>query len=390
MKRFFLFLIMLCLIVPSIAFAEINLDNNPVEDNLVDDNLNESVEFLSAKAKVLEIVSDTQAEGDDELSTDLSLRTQVIKLKVLDGKFKGKEFTVNHALSGNFAYDIVLEKGDEVVLNIQENGTDSPGVYITDFVRDKYLFALVIIFIALLIIVGGLKGVKSVITLIITGVVIMYGMLPLILKGYSPLIVTVIAAIFIALMTFFIVGGINSKSISALIGTTGGVLTAGILAYIVGSLVKLTGLSSEEAGMLLHIPQGIVFDFRSLLFSGIIIGTLGAVMDVTMSIASAMYELKDLSPDIDHKSLIKSGLNIGKDIMGTMSNTLILAYTGSSVPLLLVFMSYSTSLSKILNLDLIATEVVRALVGSIGLVIAIPITALATGLILKSQIKKVQ
>ncbi len=378
MKRFFAFLIVLFLLVPSLCFAEVNL-GDPLAPT--EGSLDETVEFTSAKAKVVEIVSDSKPEGS-EVSTDFDLRTQVIKLKVLNGEFKGKEFTVDHTISGNFAYDIILESGDEVVLNIQANGTDSPGVFITDFVRDKYLFALVAIFIVLLVIVGGIKGIKSVITLILTGVVIMYGMLPLILKGYSPLIVTVIAAMFIALLTFFIIAGINAKSVSALIGTTGGVLTAGILAYIVGSLVKLTGLSSEEAGMLMNIPQGIQFDFRSLLFSGIIIGTLGAVMDVTMSIASSMYELKDLSTDISTKSLIKSGMNIGRDIMGTMSNTLILAYTGSSVPLLLVFMSYSTSISKILNLDLIATEVVRALVGSIGLVVAIPLTAVVTGLIL--------
>lgn len=385
MKRFFAFLMIMIFLVPSLCYAEINLVEplTPTEGSL-----DETVEFESAKAKVIEIVSDSNPEGS-EASTDFDFRSQVIKLKVLNGEFKGKEFTVDHAISGNFAYDIILEAGDEVILNIQGNGTDSPDVFITDFVRDKYLFALVLIFIVLLIIVGGLKGLKSVVTLVLTGVVIIYGMLPLILKGFNPLIVTVIAAMFIALMTFFIIGGINSKSISALIGTTGGVLTAGILAYVVGSLVKLTGLSSEEAGMLMNIPQGIQFDFRSLLFSGIIIGTLGAVMDVTMSIASAMYELKDLSDDISAKSLMKSGMNIGKDIMGTMSNTLILAYTGSSIPLLLVFMSYSTSISKILNLDLIATEVVRALVGSIGLVVAIPLTAVVTGLILKPK-KKVK
>ena len=106
-------------------------------------------------------------------------------------------------------------------------------------------------------------------------------------------------------------------------------------------------------------------------------------MDIGMSIASAMYEMKKLNPEIPPSKLIASGLNIGKDVMGTMSNTLILAYTGSSVPLLLLFMAYETPLIKIINLDMITTEIVRALVGSIGLIVAIPITAMATGLVLK-------
>lgn len=375
MRKFCVIFIIFLLTLSSFAFAE-------------QDGIDESEKFITAKAKIIEIVSDTDEGNGDAYSTDLKYRIQTVKVKVLDGKFKDKVFQIDHSISGNFAYDIILEQGNKVVLSIMENGTDNPEVLVSDFARDRYLLALVLIFIALLLIVGGRQGIKSVLTLLVTGIVIMYAMLPLILKGYSPIIVTIIAAIFIAFMTFIIVGGLNSKSLAALIGTASGVIIAGILAYIVGSMVKLTGLSSEEAGMLMHIPQGIQFDFRSLLFSGIIIGTLGAVMDVAMSISSSMYELKEISPDMDHKSLIKSGLNIGKDIMGTMSNTLILAYTGSSIPLLLLFMSYNTSISKILNLDLIATEVVRALVGSIGLVVAIPITALCAGLIFKTKQEK--
>ncbi len=372
MKKFYILFIVFLLTLSSFSFAD----------------KDENAEFITAKGKIIEIVSDTDDGKSDTYSTDLSYRIQVVKIKVLDGKFKNKVFQIDHSISGNFAYDIILEKGNKVVLSIEENGTTTPNIYVSDFARDTYLLALVIIFIALLIIIGGLKGLKSVITLFITGFIIIYIMLPLILKGYNPISVTVISTMFIALITFLIVGGINSKSAAALVGTAGGVIFAGVLAYIVGSLVKLTGLSSEEAGMLMNIPQNIKFDFRGLLFAGIIVGTLGAVMDVAMSISSSMYELKQISPDMNYNSLVKSGLNIGRDIMGTMSNTLILAYTGSSIPLLLLFMSYDTPVSKIVNLDLIATEVVRALVGSIGLVVAIPITAISAGLIFKYSSNK--
>ena len=206
-------------------------------------------------------------------------------------------------------------------------------------------------------------------------------MLPLFLQEYNPIWVTVISAIFIVITTFFIIAGINTKSISAIIGTTGGVLIAGALAYTIGSAANLTGLSSEEANMLIFIPQNIEFNFRGLLFAGIIIGALGAVMDVAMSVASSMHEIREINPEIDSYNLMKSGMNVGRDIMGTMSNTLILAYTGSSIPLLLVFIAYEASMVKILNMDLIATEIVRSLVGSIGLILTIPITSFTTGFI---------
>lgn len=335
--------------------------------------------ITSAKGKVLEVLSEPNSVDKQTLG----ISTQVVKVKILNGKYKDKEFIIENNLSGNPAFDINVKKGDDVLLGIEETPGEAVLIYITDFVRDKYIFMLILIFIFLLVLIGGIKGVKSVITLSITAFIILGFMLPLILKGFNPIWVTILSATIITVITFFVIAGINIKSISAIVGTVGGVVFAGVLAYIVGSLVKLTGLSSEEASMLMYIPQQTTFDYRGLLFSGIIIGTLGAVMDIGMSISSAMYELRTIHPDITPKELYKSGLNIGKDVMGTMSNTLILAYTGSSLQLLLLFLAYETSLLDIINLDLIATEFVRALVGSIGLIIAIPITALSTGLILK-------
>lgn len=369
MKRIFLFILLMVILMPSIVFSE--SDFNDEEYNL-----------FQAKGKVIEILSDLQSTEDYE-SGFLEIQKQVIKVLVTTGKYKDQEFVIENHVSGNPAFDIIVQEGDYVLLEIAEFENEPPQIYVSNFVRDRYLAILLAVFFGLLIIIGKMKGIKSVISLTITATVILKLMLPLILKGFSPIWVAVLAATIITSITFIIIGGINIKSFSAIIGTIGGVVIAGILAYIVGSLVKLTGLSSEEASMLMYIPQQINFDFRGLLFAGIIIGTLGAVMDIGMSIASAMYEMKMLNPEISPKQLIVSGLNIGKDVMGTMSNTLILAYTGSAIPLLLLFMAYDTSFVKIINLDLIATEVVRALVGSIGLIIAIPITALSTGIILK-------
>lgn len=148
----------------------------------------------------------------------------------------------------------------------------------------------------------------------------------------------------------------------------------------------MTGMSSEEATMLLYIPQGIAFDFKALLFSGILLGgALGAVMDVAMSIASSIEEVYKANKELSRGQLFSAGMEVGKDVMGTMSNTLILAYTGSSIPLLLLFMAYDTPTVRMLNLDIIATEIVRSLAGSIGLILTIPLTAVVTVLLLKPE-----
>jgi uncharacterized membrane protein len=206
-------------------------------------------------------------------------------------------------------------------------------------------------------------------------------MLPAFFRGYDPILTTILVSTIVSIISFSIISGRNLKTLAAIIGTTGGVLVAGILAYITGSAAQLTGFSDEEMQSLLFIPQQINYDYQGILFSGMIIGALGAVMDVGMSIASAIEEIKLANPSVGTWSLIRAGMNVGRDIMGTMADTLILAYTGGAIPLMLVFMAYNTSLIKIINLDLIATEVVRALSGSIGLIIAVPITSTAAGIL---------
>ena len=188
-----------------------------------------------------------------------------------------------------------------------------------------------------LVLFGGFKGIKAVITLGLTGLAVVKILLPLILQGKNPILVSVPVCAGIIAVTLIIISGFNKKTFSAIFGTTGGVLIAGGVAYFVGSVAKLTGLGNDEAQMLMFLPQQVNFDFKGLLFSGIILGALGAIMDVGMSIASAMHEIEAANPEISNKDLIKSGMNVGRDIMGTMSNTLILAYAGGSLHLMLLY-----------------------------------------------------
>ncbi len=338
--------------------------------------------FVTEKAKVVNIISDvSKEEYDTQGFQDLK---QVVEIQILSGEYKGQNVTVENDLSNHAYYDIFLEKGDRITIAVEEAVSDyeMPNIYISGFERDRYELYITIIFIFLLIFIGGIKGIKAVFSLGLSISIILFLILPMILKGYSPILSSVFAAVIITTLTLFIIAGINIKSVSAIIGTAFGVIVAGILAYITGSLSNLTGLASHEANMLMYIPQDISFDYRGILFAGIIIGTLGAVMDIAMSIASSMHEIREIEPNISTKNLITAGINIGRDVMGTMTNTLILAYTGTSIPLMLIFIAYDYPLIEILNMDLIATEIIRSIAGSIGLVLAIPFTAMTCGIII--------
>lgn len=363
-----LFIIMMISISNTVVFA----DEIIIEDYV-------EIEPIIERAKVLEV----EALDDSTLQNDFFEENLLVTLELLTGEYKGQQFQIVHSLTGSLAYDIVVNPGDKVLVVIEDDG-DGDGaveVYIAEYLRDTYVYWVLAIFVALLILLGGFKGVKTIITLVLTILLILKLLLPGLLAGYNPILLTILVSVIITLVTIILVGGFNSKSFAAIIGVLGGVFVAGIIAYVIGSKVRLTGLSSAEAMMLMYIPQGIKFDFRGLLFAGIIMGALGAVMDVGMSIASSMEEIKNANPNISTKALIMSGMNIGKDVMGTMANTLILAYTGSAIPLLLVFTAYQDPLVKIINLDIIATEIIRAFAGSIGLILCIPLTAVTAGLL---------
>ncbi|WIF94824.1 YibE/F family protein [Caminicella sporogenes] len=332
-----------------------------------------------AKGIVLDVIN------EEDMNNESINTVQNVKLKILTGKYKGEIFHIKNVQSGNPVYDIPVQKGDKVIVMLEELADGNVEVNIADYVRDEYIFYLIGIFTLILLFIGKFKGLKTLITLIITMISIFKILLPLMLKGYNPIILTVLISTFITVISIFIISGIGRKSISAILGTISGVVIAGILAFIIGGRVKLTGLSAEEAAMLLYIPQNVKFNFQYLLFSGILLGALGAVMDVSMSIASSIEEINKINRNMTVKELFLSGMNIGKDIMGTMANTLILAYTGSSIPLILLFMAYDTSLLKIINLDIVATEIIRSLSGSIGLISTIPITAITAAFLMKKN-----
>ncbi len=363
-----LLLLIMMFLISTVTFAENIL--------MQDHELTSYIEH----AKVLDVTEFELAEDDT-----YGEMIQEVQLLITSGPYKGETYQTDNVLSGHPAFDIPVEAGESVIIQLDEFSDGTVDVYVTDYNRESYLKWLVLAFIGILVLVGKGKGVKTVITIGITILMIMKVILPAILNGMNPVPVTIASCILITIITILLVSGVKKKSIAAILGTISGVLIAGGIAYIIGTRVKMTGMSSEEATMLLYIPQGIAFDFKALLFSGILLGALGAVMDVAMSIASSIEEVFKANRELTRGQLFSAGMEVGKDVMGTMSNTLILAYTGSSIPLLLLFMAYDTPAVRMFNLDIIATEIVRSLAGSIGLILTIPFTAVVTVLMLKPE-----
>ncbi|SHG87491.1 Uncharacterized membrane protein [Thermosyntropha lipolytica DSM 11003] len=332
------------------------------------------------KALVLEVNdASSTPEAQESMFTE-----QIVKVKVMSGKYKGKVMEARNSLSGSKGWDLEVKPGDKVVLYMTEENGKLAEVYIADMARSSYLGYLALFFILSLVVIGGIKGFKSLVALGFTILGIYKILLPALMQGYSPVLVTVLVLIGVTFLTMFIIGGISRKSVAATLGTAGGVIVAGLIAMYIGDLAHLTGYATEESRMLLYVDNFEV-DMKGLLFAGIIIGALGAVMDVAMSIASAVDEIKRANPGLAKAQLIGAGMNVGRDIMGTMANTLILAYTGGALPLLLLFIAYNTPGIRIFNAEMIATEIVRALAGSIGLIFCVPLTAFLAGILAKEE-----
>lgn len=189
------------------------------------------------------------------------------------------------------------------------------------------------------------------------------------------MLLTVLTAVAVITISFVIISGFSKKSLASILGTLCGIISAVILSEVFCRVSGITGAISEEVYFL--ASEGAVdIDFASLFISGIIIGTIGVVMDTSMSITSLIIELKENSPEMGFTKLVASGLNVGKDMMATMINTLILAYVGTSLPLLFIFITNASSLTYAINTETVAGEIIRSLCGSIGLILTVPLTSL--------------
>ena len=314
-----------------------------------------------------------------DLNDDTVSQTkQTIQVRLLTGEFKGETVELDNMLTGTPYYDIKLKKNTKVILHAEDNG-EGVEFSIEDIKRSGNLGWLSLLFCGLLIYVGRKKGFYSLISIGLTVLLITHALSPLILIGINPVLATILICVASTAATMYLVGGCNAKSTSAVIGAMLSLLFAGLLSYITMFTAHLTGFT-EENSMFLYTAHP-ELDFIGITISTMILATLGAVMDVAMSIASTINEIYITDNTKTVKDLFISGMNVGRDIIGTMANTLILVYLGGSLPLLLL--AGNIDLQKFINLNQVVTETASALIGSIAIVICVPFTAVAASQMIK-------
>lgn len=353
----------------------------------------ESSEESYSSAQVTEI-GETQEES---YSTDGGLAQTVRKTihftaTLSSGYRAGDTLPMTQELDGMYAVQPrEVRKGDHIL--VTSNVGDESNVLEWRFVehnRSRSLFVLVLVFFGIIILIGRGKGLATILSLALTAAVIFAVYIPSILSGYNVYLSTIVVSLFIILMSLSLINGFNKKTACAILGNIGGVAVAGILAAVMNSLLGITGMIEQDFVMLTLISDQFVVDLRAIIWGGIVIGSLGAVMDVAMSIASAMNELSETMQNRSFARMVNSGMNIGRDAIGTMTNTLILAYIGGALATVLLLVAYNKDLLYLLNMEMIVVEILQAIVGSMGILFAVPVTVLVSAYYFDRQPKFTQ
>ncbi|MGN0696302.1 MAG: YibE/F family protein [Oscillospiraceae bacterium] len=306
---------------------------------------------------------------------------QECTVRVLKGIFRDSEIQAVNLLTGSLEQDKIFVPGDKAYIVISYSGSEILSATMTDHYRLDLEAVLALIFAAVLIIFAGKTGVRSVLSFILTVLCIWKLVVPLYLKGYDPIITGGIVIVFISVMIVSLVYGFDKRALASALGITAGIAVTAVTGIIFTDLFKIHGAVMAYSESLLY-SESQDLDLTKIFMASIFIGSSGAVMDVAVDITSAVAEIVKKKPDISRSEAIKSGLTIGRAAMGTITTTLLLAYSGSCIALLMVFMAQGTPIGNMLNYKYVAAEIVHTVVGSFGLVCAAPLTAVTSGLLL--------
>lgn len=325
------------------------------------------------RASVLEVVAEEQGEALPGVMTTF----QTLKLVGLEGEYDGREFFID-GIARQADTKILHRAGDEVFV-LAEEGEDGVAVFaITDIARLRPLFFLGLLFVLIILAIGRMRGFRALLGLVFSFFVITTGIIPGILAGYDPVLVSLSYATLIVLVSTYMVYGFNKKATIAIAGMFVGTVIVGILSVAFTHFARLSGYAAEET-MFLAGLLGSAINFEGLLLAGFIVGTLGVLDDLAVSQVSVVVELKRADQTLSRRELFRRAMRVGVDHIASMVNTLFLAYAGASLPLLLLFRFQEApfwNTEQVLNHEIIATEIVRTLVGSIGLALTVPITTI--------------
>ena len=374
-------LAMVVFVVAVLCVHSKNIPFGPAEIYSVDGD--ERVEY--EKATVTKVLS--QELKVDEAADGGYLGEQQLSVIVKSGRYKNESMTVPYylgPLSG-----VPASVGESVTLTIKTHSGGEHSATVFEINRVPALAFFVGLFFIVVIIVGGLTGLKSLVGLIVTVICLFTVLIPVLVEGAPTILTTFIVCTYIALVSFTILGGVHRKTMSAFLGTVSGVFFAMVFGLVMQSYAKVDGLRFDDSEGLLQLKYiGMPVGLRGLLVAGIIISALGAVMDVAMSISSSLEEVYAVNPRLSRRELFKSGMNIGRDMAGTMTNTLILAFLGSEFTLMIFLYARGFTFYHLLSTAFVAVETITGISSSIGLILAIPLTALISSTLIAREKKR--
>ncbi|WP_018247601.1 YibE/F family protein [Orenia marismortui] len=307
-----------------------------------------------------------------------SIGYQTLDVEVLEGKYQGEVLEATNQFTGSAEIDNSFQKGDKILIAIKEKNGNINAVKAIDLYRQNWELILFLLFVLLLILYAGFTGVKALFSFLASLYVIWRILIPGLLNGKDPLLLSTFVITILSAIIMFSIAGFSKKGVAALVGTLSGLfITMGITIFFGGKL-GLHGMTSPFSQTLLFSGH-MDLKIKDIFYASIIIGASGAAMDIAMDIAASMEELKIKRPDMGMIELIQSGFNIGRSVIGTMTTTLLLAYSGGYLTLLMLFMTKNASLSRMMNFKMVSAEILRTVTGSIGLVLVAPITAIIAG-----------
>ena len=327
---------------------------------------------------VIQILTDN-CEAD-EVAEGAYRGEQTLLVEVTSGQYKGETLMVTNAVGPMYGEPAEVGESIVMIINTYSSGEHTATVY--EYNRTPMIFLILALFVIVTVLVGGKTGAKSILGLALTVAMLLLIFLPLLMKGWAPIPTAFLLCSLLAIVCFVILGGCSKKIACACIGTIAGMALAMLFGLRSQQLLHLDGLRATDAEALLQLRQtGTPVHIRGLLVAGVIISALGAVMDVAMSISSALSELKTVNPELTTRGLWKSGMNIGRDMVGTMTNTLILAILGSSTVLILYMYSLSLSWHQLMSSSYMGIEVISSGSSAVGVILAVPLTALTCAII---------
>lgn len=367
-----------CTIILSIII--LFLGNKYVSENL---DIFKNAANETAMGKITKIINReetvfTMQDSDEMKNIDITFNCQIIS-----GKYKGLTVEVLQNIDPMLPANVrEVRLGDRViVINMVDAMSGQTVWHFAYYSKLGGILILTAIFLLLMFLLLRKRGFNIIVSLAITCAAIFFIFIPAVLNGYNIYMYSILVCLFITISTLIILNGWSRKTLATIIGCFTGVISAGIITVIMDKALMLTGMIDEHSIYLQMMNPENPINLRAIVFASIIIGALGAVMDVAMDIASSSYEISLHNKNLSRRKLLNSSLQIGRDIMGTMSNTLILAYIGSSLTSILLMITYAGSTMELLNRETVVVEILQALIGSTAIVLTIPITAIVCSIL---------